>query len=275
MAKIYKKFGVIMDSKVANRYVKILTYVIDTKVRMSGKETTFDRNEIFAQTDDLTDKTFKQMIEWFYERHIFEKVGNTFAMRYKLHPDFKFKISKSEDIIKKQCQFIIGQLAVFSDKFWDNAAVVYTDVVMNTTLFDFMPNIKEQIVKDTFSTLMMAEYNDENEGVYPYEVLQRLIQLKSTFDIKIKSSDRSISMKSVRLKSIRFNTESITLQFNNASFDIDDLCHIKGISILMKKDIRDKVDQSLDILSKYDADEILPMIQLMKAFQTKQDLFFQ
>ncbi|OZA01776.1 MAG: hypothetical protein B7X89_12060 [Sulfuricurvum sp. 17-40-25] len=264
-----------MDSKVANRYVKILTFIINTKVRMGGREVTFDRNEIFAYTEDLTDKTFKQMIEWFSERHIFEKVGNTFAMRYKLHPDFKFKLSKSDDTIKKQCQFIIGQLAVFSDKFWGIAEGVYAEVIMDTTLFDFMPNIKEQIVKDTLSTLMIAEYNDVNEGVYPYEVLQRLMQLKSTFDIKIKNSSLSTSMKSVTLKSIRFNTESITLQFNDATLNIDDICQIKGVSIPMKKDIRDKIDQSLDILSKYETDKIEPMIQLMKAFQIKQDLFFQ
>lgn len=146
---------------------------------------------------------------------------------------------------------------------------------MNTTLFDFMPNIKEQMVKNTFSTLMMAEYNDNNEGVYLYEVLQRLIQLKSTFDIKIKSSDRSISMKSVKLKSIRFNTKSITLQFNNASFDIDDICHIKGISIPIKKDIRDNIDKSLQILKQYDADEVKPIIELMNRYKIKEDLFFQ
>lgn len=262
-----------MDTKVANRYVDILTYAID-KVYRKNKNNTFDRNDIFNNISEITDKTYKNSMQWFVSRNIFEKVGDTYGTKYKLHNDFKFKLSKSKEKIKSQCRFIIGQLSTFSNLLWNESAVLYEDIVLNTDRFDFIPLIKEQSIKDTVSEVILNEYNEDNKGVYPYEILQTMILTKSLCTIHIKNSQLNIKMKSVKLKKIIFKTDTITLQFDNSKFDIDSLGHIKLIEIPKTKGLRDRVDKSLGLLQRYDNKSVKPLIDLLTACQNYEDLTF-
>lgn len=271
-----------MDSKVADRYVRILTFVIDVVYRNNQKDTekaVFDRNDIFKYISGITDKTYKKSIEWFVERNIFEKKGNTFTTHYKLHPQFQFRLSAKEEGIKRQCEYIIAQLGTFSNKIWDEATEatsnLYEDFFEHSDRFALITSIKEQSIKDTVSEVILNEYNEENKGIYPYELLQTMILNKSPFNIEIKNSELHIKMKSVKLKKVTFNTDTITLKFNNSKFEIESLENIKLIEIPKTKNLKNRVDKSLQLLEKYDYESVKPLINLMIGCQNKEDIFFQ
>ncbi len=264
-----------MDSKVANRYVEILTYAIDIKVRSEGKNATFVREDIFNTISDITDKTYKKSIEWFLERNIFEKIGDTSASKYKINSKFSYKLSKTKDTIIRQCRFIIGQLGIYSDKLWDDTEEIYKDVVMKTNLYDFVPYIKEQSIKDTVSKILVGNYNDNNEGKYTYELLQTLISLKSIFNVKIKNSTLNIEMESVKLKKITFNTDTVTINFNNSKFEVSSLEDIKLIKVTKTNGLRERVDESLKLLEKYDTVSVKAIIDLLVRYQVKEDVCFK
>jgi len=267
-----------MDSKVAERYVLILTYAIDTIYR-KDKNGTFDKKDLFIHMGNLTDKTYKNSTQWFTERQIFEKVGDTFSTKYKIHSEFKFRLSKSKENIKKQCEYIISQLGTFSDRLWDKATEttsnLYEDFFENNERFAFIPTIKHQSIKDTLSEVIINDYNKENEGVYPYELLQTMILTKSRFTVQIKNSQLNIKMKSVQLKKITFNIDTVSLEFNNSKFEIESLGHIKLISIPKTKGLRARVDKSMTLLQKYDNESVKPLIYLFDKLVTGEDMFFQ
>jgi len=267
-----------MDSKVAERYVLILTFAID-KIYRKDKNGTFDKKDIFLHMGNLTDKTYKNSTQWFTERQIFEKVGDTFSTKYKIHSEFKFRLSKSKDNIKKQCEYIISQLGTFSDRLWDKATEttsnLYEDFFENNERFSFLSTITHQSIKDTLSEVIINDYNKENEGVYHYKLLQTMILTKSRFTVQIKNSQLNIKMKSVQLTKITFNIDTVSLEFNNSKFEIESLGHIKLVEIPKTKGLRDRVDKSLELLQKYDNISVKPLSDLLTYCQNKEDLFFQ
>ncbi len=263
-----------MESKVADRYVRILTYAID-KIYRKDKNGTFDKDDIFTSINGMTDKTYKNSMNWFTERYIFEKIGRTYDTKYKLHNNFKFKLSKSKDTVIEQCIFIIGQLGVFSDKLFEDAAPIYDKVILNTDLYELMPIIKQQSIKDIMSEVVINDYNKENKGAYPYELLQTMVFTKSPFTVQIKNSQINIKMKSVKLKKITFNTDTVILEFKNSKLEVESLGHIKLIDIPKKKDLRDRVEKSLIVLEKYDNESVEPIIEFFNGFKVSEDIFFQ
>lgn len=264
-----------MDKKVADRYVDILIYMIDKNAR-KNKNRPIDKNIFLRTFSNLTEKTYKSSMVWFVGKNIFQKLGTTFDTKYRLHDEFSYKLSKSSDTVKKQARFIIGQLGIFSNMQWDEPEVLYKDIVLNTDRFDFISPIKHNIISDTVSEILVKQHNTNHKGVYPYEFLQTLISLKSTFNIEIKNSQLNIKMKSVKLKKITFNDDTIDIKLNNATFKIESLGNIKLIEMKKIAGLRNRVDKSLELLQKkYDKNSVKKLIYLMKSSQLKEDLFFQ
>lgn len=266
-----------MNPKIANRYVDLLSYIIDREVRIKGRDTTFDKNSIkIALGGDVSEKVYKQMIKWFKEKFIFDTVGNTFGMKYKLHSNFRFKMSKKRETIIKQCQFIIGQLSVFDDKLYDEAIDLYKDVIEVEGLFDFLTTIKSKKVTDTVSTLLLHSYNKGYDGCYTYELLQTLLHSKTPFEIKIKDKNQfNLSMKDVVLKKVVFNFDTVTLTFNNSKFDVKSIDTIKSINIPIPKDIYQRIDESIAYLSSDESTQSKALLQLLNGYKTQNEIFFQ
>ena len=270
-----------MKVKVVNRYVELLTDIIDTKVRVSGKDVLFDKQYIMSvlktyedEEFKITEKIYKETVKWFKERNIFDTVGNTSKLRYRLHPNFKYKVSKIRETVIHQCRFIIGQLFLFSDKFWDESESLYIDVIQSDEYFQFLPKIKSKIVRDTVSTLLIHKHNEDFEGVYTYEILQTLLLTKTPFEIKIKNKSINSTLKGVTLKKVVFNTDTVTVTFNNSQFEIDSLSSIKDIKIPIPKDIYDRIDTSLEYLQKF-GDESKDIRDFLNGLKVGKELFFQ
>jgi len=267
-----------MNVKVADRYVSILTDVIDNKIRNEGENITFDKSYISDIIENIegsvSEKTYKQTVRWFYERSVFEKVGNTFGMKYKIHPNFKYKLSKSRDTVIKQCRFIIGQLVLFSNMFWDETESLYSEVITSDGFFEFLPTIKPKKVSDTVSKLILNKHNEEYEGIYNYELLKTLQLLKTPFDIKIKNKTLNMSMKDVTLNKITFNFDTVTVEFNNSKFEIESLENIKNIKIQTPKDIMDRIDYSIDYLNG-DSNVLKKLVELLETYKVGNEIFHQ
>jgi len=215
-----------MNVKVVNRYVELLTDIIDKKVRINGRDVLFDKSYIMAvlkrnESEDftVTEKIYKETVKWFKEKLIFDTVGTTSNLKYKLHPNFKYKLSKKRETVIHQCQFIIGQLFLFSDKFWDESESVYVDVIQSENIFQLISHIKPKVVRDTVSTLLIHKHNEKYEGVYTYELLQTLLTTKTPFNIKIKNKSINSTLKGVSLIKVVFNTDTVTVTFNNSQFE--------------------------------------------------------
>ena len=135
-----------MNVKVANRYVDLLTHIIDKKVRNEGRDFLLYKDEIMYILDKnnyehnvITEKIFKDTVKWFKERNILITEGSTSNIKYKLHPNFKFTMSQKPETVFKQGTFIIGQLQLFSENVWDDAAKLYEHVISNESIFQFIP----------------------------------------------------------------------------------------------------------------------------------------
>lgn len=270
-----------MNVKVVERYVDLLTDIIDKKVRsVNDRKVLFDKQYILNvlnknQFDDtqITEKIFKDTIKWFKERHIFTTIGNTSNLKYQLHPSFNFKLSKSRDMVRRQCQFIIGQLFLFSNNIYDDSQSVYIEVMKSETIFQLLPTIKPKVVRDTVSSLILHKHNKENDGVYPYEILQTLLTSKTPFNIKLKNKSINSTLKGVTLKKMVFNTDTVSLTFNNSSFEIDSLNNIKDIKIQLSKDIYENIDTSLEYLRGLDTD-VSSLIGLLNEIKNTKEMFF-
>jgi len=268
--------------KVVNRYVELLTDIIDKKVRTNGKGVLFDKQYIMSvlkkfEDDEspITEKIYKETVKWFKERYIFDTVGTTSNLRYKLHPNFKYKVSKLRETVTHQCQFIIGQLFLFSDQFWDKSESVYIDVIKSDNFFQFLPMIKPKIVKDTVSTLILHKHNEEFEGVYTYEILQTLQSTKTPFDIKIKNKSINSTLKGVSLKKVVFNTDTMSVSFSNSQFELEGLGNIKGIHISISKDIYQNIDDSIKYMDKFEEETTDKIVSLLTEYKTQKEIFFQ
>lgn len=271
-----------MNAKVANRYVDLLTDIIDTKVRTEGKDVLFNKNyimEVIGRYDDevtkTTDKIYKDTVKWFKERYIFGTDGETFGLKYKLHSKFQYKVSKNRRTVEKQCQFIIGQLFIFSKQIWEDTTNLYADVINIDGLFEFLPTITNRKVADTVSILLIHKYNTDFEGVYTYEVLQTLSQLKTPFEIKIKNKTINSTLKEVILKKVVFNIDTVTITFNNSQFELESLGDIKGIYISIPKDIYNNIDESLEYLEKTDTESSKKIVELLREYKVANENFFQ
>lgn len=212
--------GVNMNVKVVNRYVELLTDIIDTKIRIEGNSTTFDKKYILSvmkryedETNKITEKIYKQTVKWFRDREIFDIEGSTSDLKYKLHSDFKYAKSKKRETVIRQCKFIIGQLALHSNHFWDEGKELYEDIVLNTDTFKFISHIKSESIKDTVNTLVIHKHNEKFDGKYTYELLQTLQSSKSSFDIKIQNKSIDTTLKYVKLQNLPY--------FNNQYFFYD------------------------------------------------------
>ena len=85
-----------MNIEIANRYANLLTYIIDKKVRMEGRNVSLYKSDILfilknniSERQEITEKIFKDTILWFNERNVFIIEEIESDMRYKLHPNFK------------------------------------------------------------------------------------------------------------------------------------------------------------------------------------------
>lgn len=272
-----KKKSASLSPIMVERFTEVLYFAI-TEIRRKGTDGYITKPEVMSKLGEklkLTDKTYKSTMEWLtVYRYILFKRGSTSNAQYVLHNSFIYTKSKSDKTLYKQCKFIIAQLLAFSTEYYDDSIDLYKDIVLNTDRFDFIPLIKEQSIKDTVSEVILNEYNEDNKGVYPYEILQTMILTKSLCTIHIKNSQLDIKMKSVKLKKIIFKTDTITLQFDNSKFDIESLGHIKLIEIPKTKGLRNKVDKSLELLQKYDNKSVKPLIDLLTACQNYEDFTF-
>lgn len=269
-----------MNVKVVNRYVELLTDIIDKKVRINGRDVLFDKSYIMAvlkrnESEDftVTEKIYKETVKWFKEKLIFDTVGTTSNLKYKLHPNFKYKLSKKRETVIHQCQFIIGQLFLFSDKFWDESESVYVDVIQSENIFQLISHIKPKVVRDTVSTLLIHKHNEKYEGVYTYELLQTLLTTKTPFNIKIKNKSINSTLKGVSLIKVVFNTDTVTVTFNNSQFELDSLLSIKEIKIPLSKDIYDRIDTSLEYLNSMD-DDVSNLVRLLNEIKNANEIFF-
>ena len=233
-----------MNVKVVNRYVELLTDVIDKKIRIEGKNATFNKEYIMSvltlsedEESKITDKIYKQTVKWFKERFIFDTEGETFGLKYKLHKDFKYKLSQKRETIVKQCRFIIGQMVLYSDVLWDKAESLYVDVITSDDFFQLLPNIQSQIIKDTISTVLIHKNNRDFKGIYPYETIQILLQNQTKFNISISNDYMNIEMKNITIKNIEFDNDTVSVGFNNSHFELNSLSDIKKIDVVIPTDI--------------------------------------
>lgn len=272
-----------LNTKVAERYTDLLTDIIDKKVRVDGRDVMFNREYIISvmnrdQFEDtqISDKMFKDTIKWFKERHILTTEGNTSNLRYKLHPNFKFKLSQLRETVKRQCQFIIGQLMLFSNTIYDDSESLYVEVLKSETIFQFLPTIQSKIVRDTVSSLILHNHNKDNDGVYPYEILQTLLTTKTPFNITIKNKSINSTLKGVTLKKVVYNTDTVSVTFNNSSFELESLNNIKKIEIPLPIDIYDRINKSLDYLKDKNKDKSIDKLVLfLREFKAANEIFFQ
>lgn len=272
-----------MNEKVVNRYVDLLTDIIDTKMRGKDKDKVlFDKQYIMSvlqryedEETVITEKIYKETVKWFKERFIFDTVGKTSKLKYKIHPSFKFKVSKKRETITLQCMFIISQLMLFSHRFWgDESKVLYNQIMSDDNYYQLISHIKPKVVRDTVSTILLHKHNEEYEGFYPYETLQTLLTTKTPFDIKIKNKSINSTLKGVSLKKVVFNTDTVTVSFNNSQFELDSLSSIKDIKIPLSKDIYDNIDTSLNYLRGVDDDDVSNLIGLLNEIKNGKEMFF-
>lgn len=270
-----------MNVKVVNRYVELLTDIIDKKVRIEGNKTTFDKQYILSvmkryedETNKITEKIYKQTVKWFIDREILDTDGATSNLRYKIHSDFKYVKSKSRETVIRQCKFIIGQLALYSDHFWDEGKELYEDIVLNTDTFKFISHIKSQSVKDTVSSLVIHKHNGKFEGKYTYELLQTLQSSKTPFNITIQNESIDTKLSGVKVKKIQFRIDSVSLSFSNSQFELESLSDIKKIQIPIQKDIYKKIDKSLEYLQSFDNESSKKLRDLLNEYKVGRELFF-
>lgn len=270
-----------MNVKVVDRYVELLTDIIDRKVRIEGSKTTFDKQYILSvmrryedETNKITEKIYKQTVKWFIDREILDTDGATSNLKYKLHSDFKYIQSKKRETVIRQCKFIIGQLALFSNHFWDEGKELYEDIVLNTDTFKFISYIKSQSVKDTVTTLVIHKHNDKFEGKYTYELLQTLKSSKTPFNISIQNESMDISLSNEKIKGIKFNIDTVTLKFSNSQFKLVSLSDIKTIQIPISKDIYQRIDKSLEYLQQFDNESSQKLRELLNEYKVGKELFF-
>lgn len=272
-----------MNVKVANRYVDLLTHIIDKKVRNEGRDFLLYKDEIMYILDKnnyehnvITEKIFKDTVKWFKERNILITEGSTSNIKYKLHPDFKFKKSQKPETVFKQCRFIIGQLQLFSENVWDDAAELYADVISHESIFQFMPSMPKS-VRNTLSSLILYKHNKKNKGSYPYNILQILLLSKSSFNIKIENNSINATLSGVNLKEVKFDTATLALKLNNSQFELKTLSDIKFIDISFKNGIYDEIDLALEYFKKLDNNiELSDKISsFLSEFKAAHEIFFQ
>lgn len=264
-----------MDSDTANRNVNILLHFIEEQSK-STKEVLITKKELFQYISNLTERTFRNSIEWFSDRYILEKVGGTNTAKYKLHSDFKFKKSKTKEKLISQCKFIVGQLGVFSDELYDNAKTIYEDIVFNSNAFEFVSTIDSNVVKNTLSTLLVHSYNKEENSDTTYALLQYLIQTKTPFEIDIHNDTMDIKLQNTILKKIEFKTDSLSLKLKNAAFTLQSLSDIRHINIPIPKEIYSNIDKTLEYLTLQLKDEtITKLIYFINIHKVDNEIFFQ
>lgn len=262
-----------MSSKVPERYVAILEAVLKAVRDIAPEKRDkfhFKRSFFFTYVSDITDKTYKNSMTWFVEREIFDTIGIKFSLEYKLHKNFKYKLSKSNDTLKKQCQFIIGQLYVFSNKIWDESSSVYEDVILRTNLYDFKP-----FMRKTIAEVVVNNYNMTNQGIYRYELLLILLKTQVSFNIKIKNNRLNINMKSVKLKKIIFNKDTLTLKFNDSQFEIESLEHIKFLEVEQSINLKEKINKAMKELKNDDTVSAQYIRTLFDYHTIAEEIFFQ
>lgn len=266
-----------MNVKVANRYVELLTDIIDVKVRIEGKNITFKKEYIMSvlnrESGSVSEKVYKETVKWFKERFIFDTEGETFGMEYKLHNDFKYKLSKKRETIIAQCRFIIGQLFLYSDTIWGEAESLYADVISNSDFFQLLPTIKPKVVKDTISAVIVNENNKTAKGQYPYNTLRILQQTKSKVDIQIKSDSMDVSMKNVIIKKVNFNTDTVTVSLNNSQFTLDSLSDIVYIKPIVSNTIFKELKESMEYLEQFDSEIVKNISNIMDQYRSEYKLF--
>lgn len=272
-----------MNVKVANRYVDLLTHIIDKKVRIEGRDFLLYKDEIMyilhknnLEHNVITEKIFKDTVKWFKERNILITEGSTSNIKYKLHPNFKFTMSQEHDTVLKQCRFIIGQLQLFSENIWDDAAELYAHVISNESIFQFIP-LMPKSVRNTLSTLILYKHNKNNKGSYPYNILQILLLSKSSFNIIIENNSINATLSGVNLKKVKFNTETISLKLNNSQFELETLSDIKFIDISFSNNIYNEIDTSLEYFKKSGNNNELneKIINLLSELKAVHEIFFQ
>lgn len=273
-----------MSIKVVDRYVDLLTYIIDKKVRGIEKREDFIlyKNDIWSilernnfESNEITEKIFKDTIKWFKEKNIFITEGSTSNIKYKLHPNFKFKMSKKGDTVFKQCRFIIGQLYLFSGML-DETEKLYADVISHASIFEFMPSMPKSI-RNTLSSLILYKHNKKNKGSYPYNLLQILLLSKSSFNIIIENNSINATLSGVNLKEVKFNTATLALKLNNSQFELETLSDIKFIDISFKNGIYGEIDSALEYFRKLDNNIELndKIISFLSEFKVAHEIFFQ
>lgn len=271
-----------MGIKVVDRYVDLLTYIIDKKVRIEGRNVTLYKNDIWSilersnfEYSEITEKIFKDTIRWFKEKNIFITEGSTSNLKYKLHPNFKFKISKKGDTVFKQCRFIISQLYLFSGML-DEVEKLYIDVISNESIFQFMPTMPKS-VRNTLSSLILHKHNQKNKGSYPYNILQILLLSKSSFNIIIENNSINATLSGVKLKEVKFNTASLSLKLNNSQLELETLSDIKFIDISFGNGIYVQIDSSLAYFEKLNKNIELndKIINFLSEFKVAHEMFFQ
>lgn len=84
----------------------------------------------------------------------------------------------------------------------------------------------------------------------------------------------NISLKRITFKGIEFDTDTITVKFNNSQFILDTLSDIKDIQIPIAKNIFDNIDKTLIYLDSIGSTSIDELIGLLNEYKTSKDLFF-
>lgn len=272
-----------MNIEIANRYANLFTYIIDKKVRMEGRNVSLYKSDILfilknniSERQEIREKIFKDTILWFNEKNVFIIEESESDMRYKLHSNFKFKMSKQSDIVFKQSGFIISQLQLFSENFWYNAEKLYVDVISDESIFQIISSMPKSI-RNTLSSLILYKHNKKNKGIYPYIILQILLLSKSSFNIIIENNSINATLTGVNLKEVKFNTETISLKLNNSQFELKTLSDIKFIDISFKNGIYDEIDSALEYFKKLDNNIELSdkIISFLSEFKVAHEIFFQ
>ncbi len=270
-----------MNVKVVNRYVELLTDIIDTKIRVEGQNSTFNKEYIMSvlsrnedEESQITEKIYKQTVKWFKERFIFDTEGETFGLKYKLHKDFQYKLSQKRETIIKQCRFIIGQMVLFSDVLWDKSESLYVDVITADVFFQLLSTLPSQTIKDTISTVLIHKNNRDFNGIYPYETLQTLIQTQTPFTITIENKTISAIMKNATIKNIEFNSDTVSVVFNNSHFELDSLSDIKKIDVFIPTDIFENIDETMEYLQSTDIELVVSLMELLREYKNAKDIFF-
>jgi hypothetical protein len=128
----------------------------------------------------------------------------------------------------------------------------YADIIeaVDTTNSGFLSIPDKEVIKITLSKVLVS-LNVESNAHYSLLTIIQLLELKSEMIIKIKTKNCEFAATNVKFNYIQFNDESMMLNFNKCSFEIDSINDILHIDSIDKSPLEDYIKKSIEILKSY------------------------